>query len=149
MDVAHEAKSPWNIEIHDILVEKTKKIMADEWELLPALSDDYIRQIVEQKCQSLWSCWRKVQRQHGETDVDAATRWGEEQDRVKKASRQRKRRTTVSCLACFLPRYSYPAPEMGDSAEYGHFDCRDERGHQSCRCPSMGLDAGHAGSFGA
>ncbi|KIP01154.1 hypothetical protein PHLGIDRAFT_17403, partial [Phlebiopsis gigantea 11061_1 CR5-6] len=94
MDVAHEAKSPWNIEIHDVLVEKTKKVMADDWEGLPAVSDDYIRQIVEQRCQSLWSSWRKVQRQHGETDVAAATRWGEDQDRVKKASRQRKRRTT-------------------------------------------------------
>ena len=101
MDFVHTAKSPWNAEIHDILVERAKD-EAKNWEDLPAVSDDYLRQIVEQRCQSLWSTWRRVQRKHGETDVGAATRWVEEQERSKKASRQRKRRMTVGCLVCIM-----------------------------------------------
>lgn len=95
LDLFYETKSRWNKKVHQLLLNKVKEASA-EWDGLEAVTDAYMLDAIQSRCDTLIKKWNTARKRDGETGITAAARWAEDLEKEKKATRQRKRRATVS-----------------------------------------------------
>ena len=142
LDFSHDANSTWNRAVHDILLDKAKAMKASDYHSLEPVTDDYLLAIVEQRCHTLGSLWRSAQKRHGESGVDAATRWSTDRELTKKAARQRKRRVSVSCIAHFWTLSSSQRNRNGCAALQAGLDKGGRAGKVGSKAPNVTLSLG-------
>lgn len=97
-------KSRWNKAVISILLGKVPAQQQELYLTLPAVSNNYIADLLKMRIQNLITTWNRSRPREGETAVDTANRITEMQEETQKQCRKRKRRHDVSfqtsrCLA--------------------------------------------------
>ena len=96
LDVYFQSTSRWNNAVHTHLLSKARKAISESYTDLQAVSDAYLLDMIQTKCETLLRTWRATQARPGEDDNGAALRWNEQKQLERKSARQRRRRLTVS-----------------------------------------------------